>query len=124
MQLPAVTVVTLKPLTVQTAGVADVNVTGSADEAVAVKGIVAALKLCAPGFANVMVCELPLMVTDNVPVVNDPEAFVALTVKLDVPIVLGVPDKTPVVGFNVKLLGRVPENTEYVGAGEPFATNV
>jgi len=55
VQLPTVTLVTLAPATVQTAGVADVYVTVNPDEAVAVKGTVAALNVCAPGFGNVMV---------------------------------------------------------------------
>lgn len=46
--------------------------------------------------------------------------LLAVTVKVKVPIVVGVPDNTPVVVFNVRPVGTVPVMAK-VGAGGPDA---
>ena len=46
-------------------------------------------------------------------------ASVTCTVKVDVPLVVGVPDMTPVEGFRAKPAGRVPEETDQVYGDEP-----
>ncbi len=53
----------------------------------------------------------------------EPATFVAVTVKLYGPAVVGVPEMTPVVGFNVSPAGIVPEVTANVGAGLPVAVS-
>ena len=50
-----------------------------------------------------------------------PTPLLARTVKVNVPAVVGVPDSTPVVAFNVNPLGSVPLATAKVGAGLPLA---
>jgi hypothetical protein len=50
--------------------------------------------------------------------------LVAVTVKVDEPAVVGVPDNPPVVEFNDKPGGREPADTVKVGAGLPEAANV
>jgi len=57
-------------------------------------------------------------------VVALPAALVAVTVKVDVPVVVGVPESTPVVGSNSRPTGSDPLLTAYVGAGYPAAVNV
>jgi hypothetical protein len=52
-----------------------------------------------------------------------PAVFVACTVNVDEPPVVGVPDNTPA-GLNVKPAGNAPEATDHVGAGDPDAVNV
>jgi len=51
-----------------------------------------------------------------------PAAFVALTVKLNVPAVVGVPEITPAL-LKFKPLGRLPLSIDQVGA-VPVALNV
>ena len=50
--------------------------------------------------------------------------MVAVTVKLYAPAVVGVPEMTPVVAFNVSPAGSAPAVTAYVGAGVPLPTRV
>ena len=50
--------------------------------------------------------------------------FDAVTVKVDTPAVVGVPDRTPVTALNVRPAGKVPLEIEKVGAGEPLAVKV
>jgi hypothetical protein len=52
-----------------------------------------------------------------------PAVFMACTVNVDEPPVVGVPDNTPA-GLNVKPAGNAPEATDQVGAGDPDAVNV
>ena len=54
VQRPAVTIVRLLPLTVQTAGVIDVNDTAKPDEALALNTIGTRLKVCAPGLLKLI----------------------------------------------------------------------
>ncbi len=110
VHVPAATKISAPPPeTVQTAVVAEVNVTGSPLLAVAVS-VGAVPMVWAPGFANVIVW-LPRGVTlllgaDGVPV---PALFVAVTVKVyDTPLVrpvttIGLPAPVPVMppGFDV-----------------------
>jgi hypothetical protein len=53
-----------------------------------------------------------------------PEAFVALTVNLDVPIAVGVPDITPVVSFKLRPAGSVPPDIDQVIGVVPVAVSV
>ncbi len=48
----------------------------------------------------------------------------AVTVKVDVPAVVGVPARIPVTALNVRPAGKVPLEIEKVGDGEPLALNV
>jgi hypothetical protein len=48
----------------------------------------------------------------------------ALTVNVDDPAVVGVPDNTPVVSSNVRPAGRDPLPTVNIGDGLPEALNV
>jgi hypothetical protein len=50
-----------------------------------------------------------------------PAEFVAVTVPLNVPVVLGAPERTPVTPFSETPPGNAPELSEKVGAGEPLA---
>ena len=52
-----------------------------------------------------------------------PAVFVACTVNVDEPPVVGVPDNTPA-ELNVIPAGNAPEATDHVGAGDPNAVNV
>ena len=50
---------------------------------------------------------------------TDPAAFVAVIVKVNSPVAVVDPDKTPVPEFKLKPVGRVPEvteNDEFAGA--------
>jgi len=83
VQVPAVTNVTTPPLvTVQTPVVPEENVTASPEVAVAVN-VGLELKLCVPGFGNVIVCDAcgttEFDAADAGPV---PMALVAVTVKV------------------------------------------
>jgi hypothetical protein len=50
---------------------------------------------------------------------------VTVTVKLEVPAVVGVPEMTPVAGAKVRPVGRVPTVTDQVkGAVPPLAARV
>ncbi len=40
--------------------------------------------------------------------VEEPLALLACTVKVNVPVAVGVPESTPVVGFSVKPAGKLP----------------
>jgi len=51
-----------------------------------------------------------------------PAVFVALTVKLNVPVAVGVPEITPAL-LKLKPLGRLPLSIDQVGAA-PVALNV
>ena len=57
-------------------------------------------------------------------VVTDPVEFVAVTVNVELPDVVGVPDTTPVEELSARPAGSDPDPSEYVGAGLPFATKV
>jgi hypothetical protein len=48
----------------------------------------------------------------------------AVTMKVNGPAVVGVPDRTPVVILRVRPPGSVPLDTEKVGAGLPLAVKV
>jgi hypothetical protein len=50
-----------------------------------------------------------------------PATFVAVTVKVGVPTVVGVPLMTPEVALSASPAGSVPALTLNVGAGEPLA---
>jgi hypothetical protein len=52
-----------------------------------------------------------------------PAAFVALTVNLDVPIAVGVPDITPVVAFKLKPAGSVPLDIAHAIGVVPVAVS-
>ena len=64
----------------------------------------------------VMVIE-PLTASGAVP-------FAAVTVKVNAPAVVGVPDRIPVVVSRVRPPGSAPLATEKVGAGLPLAVKV
>jgi len=53
-----------------------------------------------------------------------PATFVALTVKLYVPAVVGVPEITPVVVFKLKPGGRLPEEIDQFIGAVPLAVSV
>jgi len=53
-----------------------------------------------------------------------PAEFVALTVKLNVPIVVGVPEMTPVVSFKLRPAGNVRLEIDQVIGVEPVAVSV
>ena len=53
-----------------------------------------------------------------------PAPLVALTVKLNVPTVVGVPEISPVEVFKVRPSGRLPESIDHVKAAEPVAARV
>jgi hypothetical protein len=53
-----------------------------------------------------------------------PAAFVALTVKLNVPAAVGVPEITPVVGFKLKPAGRLRADIDQVIGAVPVAASV
>jgi len=53
-----------------------------------------------------------------------PAEFVALTVKLDVPAVVGVPVIAPVVAFKFKPVGRLPAVTAHVIGVVPVAVSL
>jgi hypothetical protein len=62
-----------------------------------------------------------VMVMDEVSAV--PAVFVARTVNVEAPAVVGVPDNNPP-ELNVSPDGSEPDCTANVGAGEPLAANV
>ena len=109
---------------VQTAGVADVSVTGSAELAVAPDAIVAALNAVAPGLLNVIVCAAAAMVNATTREAAGLTPFVAETVKLNVPATVGVPANTPPDVIAAKPVGMAPAESAKVGAGEPVAVKV
>ena len=53
-----------------------------------------------------------------------PAEFVALTVKLNVPSAVGVPDITPVVTFKLKPAGNVRAEISHVIGVDPVAASV
>jgi len=53
-----------------------------------------------------------------------PAEFVALTVKENVPIAVGVPEITPVPSFRLKPAGRVPVAIDHVIGVVPVAASV
>ena len=53
-----------------------------------------------------------------------PAAFVALTVKLNVPVVVGVPDMTPVEAFKLRPVGSVRAEISQVIGAVPVAASV
>jgi len=53
-----------------------------------------------------------------------PATFSALTVKLNVPTAVGVPDINPVVPFNPKPVGRLPTDIDQVIGAVPVAVSV
>ena len=55
--------------------------------------------------------------------VSLPAVFVALTVKVNVPVAVGVPEITPP-SLNVKPVGRLPLSSDHVIGVVPFAFNV
>ncbi len=57
-------------------------------------------------------------------VVTDPWTLVAATSNVEIHVVLGVPDRTPVLGSRARPGGNEPADTLNVGAGLPDATNV
>jgi hypothetical protein len=64
----------------------------------------------------------PPITISMVGVVVEPALFCAVTLNVDVPAVVGVPDRTPF-DCSVRPSGSVPEATENVGAGLPVAVN-
>lgn len=63
-------------------------------------------------------------VTVSAPVVAFGETpLLAVTVKANVPVVVGVPERTPA-ALSVSPAGRLPEDSVNVGAGTPDAVNV
>ena len=130
MQVPAETIVIVGPFgptagapVVQTAGVLEDSVTANPELAVAreLNGVV--LKFCAPGLLNVIVCGAAATVIANA-CAKLPLALVAVTVKLNVPVAVGVPASTPPEVSVARPVGIVPAVTLYVGVGDPFATKV
>ena len=65
---------------------------------------------------TVMVCGWPIAAGVMV--------LAAVTVKVDVPAVVGVPDRTPVTGLRLNPAGSAPVETRNVGAGDPVAAKV
>jgi hypothetical protein len=63
------------------------------------------------------------MVTDGL-TASGLTPLVAVTVKVEEPGVVGIPDNTPVVAFNARPGGSAPADTVKVGAGLPEATKV
>ena len=53
-----------------------------------------------------------------------PVAFVALTLKLNVPSVVGVPDITPLAAFKLRPAGNVPLDIDQVSGAVPVAVRV
>ena len=53
-----------------------------------------------------------------------PAEFVALTEKLNVPIVVDVPEMTPVVSFKLRPAGSLPLEIDQVIGVEPVAVSV
>ena len=65
------------------------------------------------------------MAIENGAVSNVPIIFVArIVIGPNVPVAVGVPKISPVATFNVTPAGSVPDCTEYVGAGKPFAVKM
>lgn len=116
--------VMLRPDTVHTVGVVDVRATVRPEDAVApeAKGVV--LKARAPGFAKVMVCEAAETTSVTACVAAGLTPLEAVTVKLNVPVAVGVPAKTPPAVSGFMPVGIVPAVTLNVGAGEPVAVKV
>ena len=56
--------------------------------------------------------------------VSLPAAFVALTIKLNVSATVGVPEITPVFGFNAKPPGKLPLSSDQVIGVVPVAWSV
>jgi hypothetical protein len=56
--------------------------------------------------------------------VTEPNTLAAETVKVDTPVVVGVPDNTPLEVFNDSPAGNDPDVTENDAAGYPDALNV
>ena len=121
-QLPAVTIVMFKPLTVHTAVVVDVSV-GVRPTALVValdaNGVV--LKDFAPGLAKVIVCGAADTTSVKFCVV-EPLAFVAVNTAMNEPVDDVMPDRMPA-ALRVMPAGR-PAPALYVGAGEPFAVTL
>ena len=69
-----------------------------------------------PGPVKEMTWEPVAVTMESDEVVVEPEPLVATTVKVDVPAVVGVPDRAPAED-NVTPAGNVPVATVYVGAG-------
>jgi hypothetical protein len=66
----------------------------------------------------------PLLMTILSDLVTKPTLFVALTVKLNVPTVVGVPDINPVFVFKPKPVGRLPSVIIHVIGVVPVAVRV
>ena len=113
----------LAGVTVQIAGVIEVNVTARPELAVAPEGIVAALKFVAPGLANVIVCVVGAMTKATFCVAAGFTPFVAVTTILNVPPAVGVPDRAPPAASDIPA-GSAPVVTLNVGAGFPEAVKV
>jgi hypothetical protein len=64
------------------------------------------------------------IVTVSDPEVTDPNTFDALTVNVEGPVVVGVPDNTPLDVLSDNPAGKDPDATAKVAAGYPDATNV
>lgn len=99
------------------AGIPDaVNVYEYAAPMVAVAGGVLAANTGATGAGSTITVKAPVVAFGATP-------LLAVTVKVEVPVVVGVPERTPAV-LRVSPGGRVPEDTVNVGAGTPAAVNV
>lgn len=120
VHMPAVTKLIVKPVVVQTAIVPEFNVTARPDEAVAPEATEPALNGCAPGLLKVIVCGAPFTTMDCAKVVGEPTPLAAWTVKLKVPVAVGVPESTPPV-LRVNPVGKAPAEMVKVGAGDPVA---
>ena len=75
------------------------------------------------GADGVPVAGLMVMVIDGL-TASGGVPLVAVTVKVNVPVVVGVPEMTPVAELRVRPPGSDPLEIVKVGAGEPVATKV
>ena len=95
VQVPAVTMVILRPLTVHTAVVVDASVTTKPELAVAFEAKAVVLKVLAPGLAKVMVCAPAEITNETTWVAAGALPLDAVTVKPKVPVAVGVPVSAP-----------------------------
>ena len=121
VQVPDATRVTVAPLTVQTAAVVDVNVTGRPDDAVATMENGAMPNVRLGSASKAMVCAAALIVMANVCVASGATALDAVSCPEKVPAAIGVPLMRPDVLFNARPVGSELATVEYVGAGVPLA---
>src|ERR1041385_1097658 len=100
VQVPAPTMVTVVPETVQSAVMSDVNDTGSPEDAVALTVNGASPKVLPPSDPKLMVCAVPAMVMANDWLAFGDMPLLAVNIPANVPVAVGVPLSRPLVLFN------------------------